>query len=111
MYSGMEGKGAEDGDRREENEYLLGDAPVRVCWRRERDDTCDDGGGDDGCGSSGRFGDSNERAVGMVARTTAAVPGMAAATARRAATTVMAPLTSSCAAVVKRPRDEMLLLV
>jgi hypothetical protein len=36
MYLGMEGKGAEDGDRREENEYLLGDAPVRVCWWRER---------------------------------------------------------------------------
>jgi hypothetical protein len=68
-----------------------------------RDDTCDDGGGDDGCDGSGRFGDSNERAVGMVARTTAMAPGMAAATARRAATTVMAPLTSSCAAVVKRP--------
>jgi len=32
----MEGKGAADGDRREENEYLLGDAPVRVHGRRER---------------------------------------------------------------------------
>ena len=35
MYFVMEGKGAADGDRREENEYLIGDTPVRVRGRRE----------------------------------------------------------------------------
>ena len=70
----MEGKGAADGDGREENEYLLGDAPVfELVDGGTGDDGCDDGGGDDGCGGSGEYGDTGERAAGTVAWTTAAM--------------------------------------
>jgi hypothetical protein len=47
MYFVMEGKGAADGDRREENEYLVRNAPVRVCGGGRGDGGCDDEVGDE----------------------------------------------------------------
>jgi hypothetical protein len=67
------------------------------------DDGCDHRGGDDGCGGSGEYGDTNERAVARVMAMAPGTVGTAVATARRAAAAVMAAPTSSRTAVVKRP--------